>query len=190
LASFNIVLTIGRFRIHWKKSRRFRWDDYFNALAVLLLLGYIITMQILLPRVTKATDYASGHRATVKEVIFINKLGLANFIFQFGTIYAVKASFLALYWQIFEISNPFRICWALSTAFIAASFLATVLAYLWSCGSPQVLFKPRKAHLYSWLILTYSLSKCNVVYQTGLGGTNYGCTVSRTWWETCSVSLP
>ena len=88
---------------------------------------------------------ANGH-GTAAEALVIDKLCLANNIFFFGTIYAVKASLLALYLQIFEISKRFRIAWALSTVFTIASFLASIFGYLWTCGSPKVLFQSGKSH--------------------------------------------
>jgi len=48
----------------------------------------------------------------------------------------VKASFLALYWAIFEVSKKFRMAWWAVTAYTSVAFLATLLASFWNCTKP------------------------------------------------------
>ena len=62
------------------------------------------------------------------------KFNLANSILFWCSIYAVKASFLALYWSIFEISNGFRLAWALSTFYMIGSFIGTLMVRFSVCG--------------------------------------------------------
>ncbi|KAF2730197.1 hypothetical protein EJ04DRAFT_527150 [Polyplosphaeria fusca] len=119
-------------------NRHFGWDDYFHALALLLLFGFIITLDVNQSR----EDKFRSHSATVEDYIVFARLQYVYTIFMFGSIYAVKASFLALYFQIFRISRRFRIAWSFATTFIVAAFLATVLSYLWTCGGPGDVFDP------------------------------------------------
>ncbi|KAF2638105.1 hypothetical protein P280DRAFT_91111 [Massarina eburnea CBS 473.64] len=135
-----LLLTLGRFHIHWRKNRHFGWDDYFNGLALIFLLGFTITYQLFVPIEYNAELYAlglGGKRPTHQDVALDRKLNVANIVLFFCTIYAVKASFLALYWQMFEVSTKFRIAWILVSVYTVVSFLASFLAIFWNCGSPE-----------------------------------------------------
>ena len=134
-----LLLTIGRFGIHWRKTRKFGWDDYFNAIAVVFLFVLIVTYQLYVPIQYNAQLYALGlsnQAPTGRDVILYMKLDYANIIMFFCVIYSVKASFLALYWQIFEVSQSFRVAWWGITSYTIVSFLISLLAIFWKCGSP------------------------------------------------------
>jgi hypothetical protein len=64
------------------------------------------------------------------------KYNAANSIVFWVAIYAVKASFLALYWNIFEISTRFRLAWAISSVYVFTSFGMTIMWSFWICGEP------------------------------------------------------
>lgn len=65
------------------------------------------------------------------------QLNAANSLIFWCVIYSVKASFLALYWHIFEISLKFRIAWAFAAVFTFISFGMTLMWGFWLCGSPK-----------------------------------------------------
>ncbi|KAF2259940.1 hypothetical protein CC78DRAFT_585327 [Lojkania enalia] len=135
-----ILLTAGRFWIHWHKNRRFGWDDYLNGIAVLFLLVFTITFQIFMPIEYNAQLYAMGqsdHMPSGRDATLDFKLSLVNGLMVFCVIYSVKASFLALYWNIFEYSRRFRMAWGLTAIYTVLSFLASFLAMFWHCGSPR-----------------------------------------------------
>lgn len=140
MTATNILLTAGRFRIHWRKHHRFDWDDYFNAIALLLLIVFNGIFTVAIPIEYNAALYAWGlsdREPTEQEEILNMRLITANMFLFFLIIYAVKASFLALYWQIFNISSGFRVAWKLVTVYTALSFLMSFLAVFWTCGSPR-----------------------------------------------------
>ena len=74
---------------------------------------------------------------TLTDVDRITKYNAANTIIFWCTIYSVKASFLALYWYIFEVSKGFRWAWIGATVYITLSFLISVLFYFWNCETPK-----------------------------------------------------
>lgn len=98
----------------------------------------MITYQLAIPThlALKAHHSPSNH-----EIDFYLKVNAANGALFFCTLYAVKASFLALYWNLFEVSTRFRVIWGLSCVVTAASLLAILLSVFWQCGRPRDAFK-------------------------------------------------
>lgn len=135
------LFTAGRFVIHWRKNHKFRWDDWLNALALLFLIVFTVLTELYVPDGIDARRYALGltHRKPTKTqpVDRLMSFNIGTLILFFCTIYAVKASFLALYWQIFEISERFRIAWLLLTAYTAISFVVSFVTVFTRCGAPQ-----------------------------------------------------
>ncbi len=133
-------LTTGRFIIHWRKSRKIRCDDILNAAAAILLVGYIITYQLFTPLAYGEELYELG--ITDKMPPNFNhdtntKYNRTNVLLFWLVIYTVKASFLALYWELFQVSRRFRIAWSVIAVYTALSFLVTWLWFFWRCGSPK-----------------------------------------------------
>lgn len=138
--SLAFLSTLGRFYIHWQKNKRWRWDDYLNGLALLFLLGFTVTYHLFAPVVYDAQMFMQGLGGKLPTEAEYNvdlRINTANNFLFFSTIYTVKASFLALYWQIFEVSMRFRIAWILVSIYTAASFLASFLSVFWECVSPK-----------------------------------------------------
>jgi hypothetical protein len=135
-----IVLTVGRFAIHWRKNRKIRWDDNLNGAALLTMIGFIITYQLYVPIEYNAELYALGlsdHAPTNRDIDLDMKYQMANILLFWLTIYLVKASFLALYWQIFEVSQGFRKAWGVIAAFTGLGFVLTLIGVFCHCGKPQ-----------------------------------------------------
>lgn len=131
------LLTIGRFAIRWRKNHRLLLDDWLNAVALIFLLAMIIIFEIYIPIEYNAILYAKGlsNRPTTHlEVERDMKLNIAYILLFFSGIWAVKASFLALYWQIFNSSRGFRKAWCLITAYIAVSYVVTIVTVFTRCG--------------------------------------------------------
>jgi hypothetical protein len=134
------MLTVGRFIIHWRKNHKLRWDDWFNALALVFLVAQIIIFEIYVPVEYNAILYSKGlskRPPTQLEAIRDMKLNIADIILFFCTIYSVKASFLALYWQIFEVSSRFRIAWFSLLVYTVISFIVSVVTVFTRCGSAR-----------------------------------------------------
>ncbi|KAF2182970.1 hypothetical protein K469DRAFT_787143 [Zopfia rhizophila CBS 207.26] len=142
MTAVDILLTMGRFIIHWRNRKRIAWDDIFNGIALLFLLAFSTTFQLHISEKYKANLYELGltnhaptnyHSSKSRNM----KLDVAHIFFFWLAIYSVKASFLALYWQIFKISTRFRVAWGVLTAFIALSFGFTFLGVFWRCDAPK-----------------------------------------------------
>lgn len=107
---------------------------------MLFLLGFTVTYHLFAPVVYDAQMFMQGLGGKLPTEAEYNvdlRINTANNFLFFSTIYTVKASFLALYWQIFEVSMRFRIAWILVSIYTAASFLASFLSVFWECVSPK-----------------------------------------------------
>ena len=134
------LLTAGRFVIHWRKNRKLRWDDWFNALALIFLIVMVAIIEIYVPIEYNAILYSKGLSSqppTELEVLRDMKLNIVTLILFFFMLYSVKASFLALYWQIFEVSRRFRIAWWVLTGYIGVSFIVTLITVFTRCGAAK-----------------------------------------------------
>ncbi|KAF2439328.1 hypothetical protein P171DRAFT_436025 [Karstenula rhodostoma CBS 690.94] len=136
-----LLVTLGRFAIHWHRRQRIAWDDFFNGLAMAFLLAFTATYQVYGPADYTKQLYAMG---LIKEDDVIHsdetrnaRYNAANALLFWCVIYAAKASFLALYWHIFAFSTKFRIAWAVTTAYIPTSFAITFMWSFFLCGNPK-----------------------------------------------------
>ncbi|KAL5114927.1 hypothetical protein ACEQ8H_007174 [Pleosporales sp. CAS-2024a] len=131
------LLTAGRFAIHWRKNRKLRWDDWLNALALVFLITLVAIFEVYVPIEYNAILYSKGlsnRPPTNLEVLRDMKLNIATLILFFLVIYSVKASFLALYWEIFEVSSRFRIAWFVLAGYMGAAFVVTLITIFTRCG--------------------------------------------------------
>lgn len=134
------LTTAGRFIIHWRKNRKLCWDDWFNAIALVFLIALIVIFEIYVPDTYNAILFQKGLsdvKPTKSQAVRDMKFNLATLIFFFCTIYAVKASFLALYWQIFRLYAKFRIAWILLAAYTVLGFVVSIVTIFFRCGNPQ-----------------------------------------------------
>ncbi|KAF2651631.1 hypothetical protein K491DRAFT_637099 [Lophiostoma macrostomum CBS 122681] len=134
------LLTAGRFAIHWRKNRKLRWDDWLNALALIFLIAMVAIFEIYVPIEYNAFLYSTGHSSrppTHVEVLRDMKLNIATLILFFLILYAVKASFLALYWEIFQVSTRFRTAWFVLTGYVGVSFVVTLITIFTRCGAAK-----------------------------------------------------
>jgi hypothetical protein len=140
LTAVAILLTIGRFALHWSSSKRIRWDDMLNGVAALFLIAFFATWQVLVPPSYQAQLYEMGEsniKPAYVDPTLRPRINLINGLLFWLCIYSVKASFLALYWSIFQVSNPFRVAWGLAVAYNVAGFVVTVVMRLVMCGRPN-----------------------------------------------------
>lgn len=114
------------------------WDDVFNGLALLSLLAFCSTYQIYGPSKYNVQLYEEGInlKDTAYDFDKLKKFNDATIMIFWCVIHFVKASFLALYWMLFELSRKFRIAWWILAVYTTMSFLITLL---WgpalACGS-------------------------------------------------------
>jgi hypothetical protein len=138
--AFSVLLTIGRLIIRYQKSRRLRVDDILNAVAATFVIPFIVLCSQSLPIQYKAQMQFLGRTTegpTSEEIQYTVHLELAELLLLWTILYFVKASFLALYWQIFAVSTRFRVMWWSTAIFIAISWAATFISSFWHCGSPS-----------------------------------------------------
>lgn len=74
---------------------------------------------------------------TVEDFALYLKLGLAYSWLLWTTLYLVKASFLALCYSVFGISDGFRKAWWTVLIFTFLTYWPIMLLELWHCGSPS-----------------------------------------------------
>ncbi|KAF2259079.1 hypothetical protein CC78DRAFT_586403 [Lojkania enalia] len=136
MAGLSVLLTIGRFVIRWQKLGRLYWDDILNGVAAVLVVVYIISafttyvpyqFELRLWRLGLRDDEPDDTRAQI-----YNRFQLASVILFWTIIYIVKASFLALYWHLFEVSVRFRVAWWAVAVFIALSYAVTIGLFIWT----------------------------------------------------------
>jgi hypothetical protein len=147
----SVAFTLGRYLIRYYKRKRMGWDDILNGIAVLFLLSFLGTWQIIGPPLYQQQLYQQGVTSTEPPAIDSHtflRVGIANSLLFWCTIYCVKASFLALYWILFNVSDRFRIAWWLVTVYTTAAFLTTFVMAFWKCGSPKDFLNERKSPWY------------------------------------------
>lgn len=140
LTTIAFCLTLGRFYIRWWKIKQLQLDDLFNGLALISLLCFIATYQAYLPIQYNFQLFLlglGGYDVDDDQLLYIQKLNIANVVFFWMTIYLVKATFLALYWALFSVSKTFRVAWICVAMYTLISFLVTFFAIFWSCGTPS-----------------------------------------------------
>lgn len=126
--ALSTLFTFGRFYIHFLKKKRFIWDDVFNGLALLCLVTFCSIYQHYGPQKYnhQLNKAALPKKPKYSEKQFTAENNAAIILF-WCVIYSTKASFLALYWMLFEVSRRFRIAWWVIAVYTALSFVATVL---------------------------------------------------------------
>ena len=115
-----IVLTGGRLYLRWRSSAS-SWDDAFNVLALLCLIGY----------------YALPFEGNDTMDPSFLKEQVASEMLLWAVLWCVKASFLALCWNIFKVSPTFRKIWWLVTVYTFLTFWPLFLSNFWQCGPPS-----------------------------------------------------
>lgn len=144
-----ILLTSGRLVIRWRNTGRLWIDDYLNILAAILVVPFTVLCLLVFPSEYDAQLAflgLGGKEPTIEEVEFTQRLTFVTLLLFWLIIYAVKGSFLALYWQIFAVSNRFRYVWWFTAGYTILSFCITWISIFWQCGSPSDLNNRGKWH--------------------------------------------
>lgn len=147
MTSLCILLTIGRLILRWRMMGKLKLDDILNAVAALLIIPYIAICLALLPWQYNIQLYVLGldHApSSAADAVWSAKMGFTMLLLFLLIMYIVKASFLALYWHLFEVSARFRQAWWVTAGYTAVSFLVTWILVLFHCGSPSKVLDPGK----------------------------------------------
>ena len=118
--SVAIILTIGRLFLRWKHTRMYL-DDLFNGLALVCLIGYSACYDLYLESDNDATA---------------GKLNITISLLLWTSLYLVKASFLALCWNIFKVSTRFRKVWLCVVVYNLLTYIAIMVWITWPCYTP------------------------------------------------------
>jgi hypothetical protein len=142
MTALAFLFTIGRFAVHWHRRRRLAWDDFFNGLAMLFCFAFTITFQLIAPTHYNAQlariGVISATEVKAIDSSFYSKINAANSLIFWCVIYAVKASFLALYWHVFAcLCIRFRVAWVVAAIFTFACFMVTFMWGFWLCADPM-----------------------------------------------------
>ncbi|KAJ4294994.1 hypothetical protein N0V90_007002 [Kalmusia sp. IMI 367209] len=145
LTAVAVLLTLGRFAIHWKIRKHISLCDALNGVAAFFLLAFFVSWETFFPNEYQAAldEKGAGKGAgnSVAEhkinVNFDIKMNLANSMFFWCCIYSVKASFLAMYWSIFGRDAKFKLAWAIAVVYHIAALVTTIVVRLNICGRPN-----------------------------------------------------
>lgn len=136
----SILLTAGRLGIRWRNTGKLWIDDYLNIFAAVLVVPFTVVCLIAFPIEYNAQLHFLGLgdvQPTIAEIQYTQRLTFVSLLLFWLIIYAVKASFLALYWQIFAVSQRFRSVWWGTAGYTMLSFAVTWISIFWQCGNPS-----------------------------------------------------
>ena len=134
LGSVAVITTCGRYYLRWQHFHETRLDDLFNGLALASLLTYFAICQA---------------KWSNTDPIGSLKLWLAQNLLFWVCLYLVKATFLSLYWSIFNVSPTFRKVWWPVLVYNVVAFSTMFLGQLWQCGNPLLYADPLSCKSYS-----------------------------------------
>lgn len=140
-AGIDVALTAGRYYIRrTRTSKRLRWDDFLHGVALVCLIALSAVSSYELPAVFNVLGFQPEESVpTDAQVLKYIKLNMVQNMLFPTVLFSVRLSFLAMYWNIFQLVDSFRIAWYCVTTYICVAFLATLLCNLWICGSPSQL---------------------------------------------------
>ncbi|MCJ1308516.1 hypothetical protein MMC25_002169 [Agyrium rufum] len=167
------LLTIGRFYIRYFKLKALFWDDFWHLIAYVLHLASSIALTIQAKLFFEVLAIKSGEAPRPEPDVFLN-LGSTSLHYNFALsiifwlcLYAVKASFLSLYYLILRGSGARMLLWKNVAGFTFASFWICVSSIFVECGphlsdqlKPEVCFTPETSHRQNKLILATTIFNC------------------------------
>ena len=133
-------MTGGRLYIRWRR-RTAGIDDVLNSAALATLIALTATLQLNMDLSNQSVLGWTSEDVDNLDSLLV-RYAFASSILGWATLYLVKASFLALYWTLFKISQRFRIAWWTTTIYTFVTFSAILVFQLWQCGSPSNAFDP------------------------------------------------
>ena len=138
-----ILLTAGRFWIRCKIIKRLSWEDAAHLLGLLLLIAQVSIVTALASMIYRPMNSAATDNKYYESVLLLQiRLNLAGVFVTWGCLYAVKMSFMLLYYHIFRISQTFIRAWWIVLAIVVLTFCILIIGPLTQCGSPSGLEDP------------------------------------------------
>ncbi|KAK2739760.1 hypothetical protein FQN57_006457 [Myotisia sp. PD_48] len=120
------VFVICRLGIRWTLHRRFFWDDVFSIVGHAFLLAQVVLATYLMRHYNVLEAVVRNSPAYDDSIGAILKLSLTINIMFTSSVYAIKASFLALMWRIVQNLTIFRRLWWAISIFIGLLYLVSI----------------------------------------------------------------
>lgn len=135
-----ILLTASRFWIRCKIIRRLSWDHAAHLLGLLLLVVQVSIVSGAASMIYRASIYEAGDvgHYQAEHLLFV-RLNVAGIVTTWCCVYAIKLSFLLLYYRIFQISQKFITAWWIVLGIVVLTFWILIAGSLTECGSPSAL---------------------------------------------------
>ena len=133
-----ILLTAGRFWIRCKIIKRLSWEDAAHLLGLLLLIAQVSIVSAAASMVYRPMNSAATDNKYYESILLLLvRLNVSGVLVTWCCLYAVKMSFLLLYYHIFRISQTFIRAWWIVLAIVVLTFCILILGTLTQCGSPS-----------------------------------------------------
>ena len=134
-----MVFVVARVVIRIRFSRRLFADDYFCLLALSILIGNSIVIQLMAPPMYKILDVSTGRAkpgpAFMDRSSFYLKAQFASTVLFWSCLWAIKGCFLALFFRLTKQTKWPRLLWWVVAAITALSYLGSIITYPVSCTS-------------------------------------------------------
>ena len=135
-----ILLTAGRFWIRCTIIKRLSWDDAAHLVGLLLLIAQVSILSAGASMIYRPASYEAADDEYYESVhlLFI-RLNVASVFVTWCCLYAIKMSFLLLYYHIFRVSKGFIRAWWIVLVIVVLTFWILIAGTLTQCGSPSAL---------------------------------------------------
>lgn len=135
-----ILLTGGRYWIRYKIVKRLSWEDVAHLMGLLLLIAQVSIVSWAASFMYRNVNLEAGDaiQFEVDHLQFV-RLNVATVLLTWCCLYAIKMSFLLLYYHIFQISKTFIRAWWTVLAIVILTFWISIAGSLTQCGSPLAL---------------------------------------------------
>ena len=132
-----IVLTACRLWIRSKIIKRVSWDDAAHVLGLLFLVAQVSVVHVAACMLYQSLDHPAGDNSDYPagHPLFI-RLNTASTLLTWFCLYAIKLSFLLLYYHIFQVSRIFIRAWWMVLGTVVITFLISIAGTIIQCGSP------------------------------------------------------
>lgn len=139
LCAVAIIFVAARISVRIAYFRRLSGDDYFCLLALSLLIGNSIVMQLMSPPMFDILAVSNGLEKPgadfMKNSSLYLKLQFANTILFWSILWAVKGCFLAFFRRLTNQTKYPRIAWWIVATITVLAYIGSIITYPVSCTS-------------------------------------------------------
>lgn len=135
-----------------------RWDDATHLLGLLCLLAQVAAVTADTSMIYEDPDNAIERLTEQNRLKLFLRLDTAAIMLSWCCLYAIKATFLLLYHQIFRVSQGFMRAWWITSIIVFATFWVLFAGTLTKCGSVADLVDIGRLSRSEWKSLTGKLT--------------------------------